>query len=120
MPLIYKVVQSDLFLVESKDEASQMPISNNMTALAFGYCNAYVKSNLEDDELVTFQEKPINVWSLGNYQYVVNAEYSITKADQTTTSKYACKISYKNGDQLEGAEDIKNWTVDGLSEPNQK
>ena len=118
MPLIYKVVQSDLFLVESKDEASQMPISNTMTDLAFAHCNAHIKSNLKNDALATFSEKPLNVWSLGNYQYVVNAEYTITEADKSTTSKYACRITYNNSDEIEGAAEFKNWTIDGLSEPN--
>jgi hypothetical protein len=120
MPLINKVVQSDLFLVESKDEGSQMAISNTMTDTAFMHCNTHIKSQVKNDALISFPQKPINVWSIGNYQYVVNAEYSTTKEDQTTINKYACRITYKYGDSTEGAADFNNWEVIGLSEPNQK
>lgn len=117
MPLVNKVVQSDLFLVESKDEASQMPISNTMTAIAFEHCNSQIKSKIKSDVLVSFSQNPINVWSIGNYQYIVNAEYSTTEGDQTTKNKYACRITYKNGDAIEGANDLNNWEIEGLSEP---
>lgn len=120
MPLVNKVIQSDLFLVESKDEASQMPISNEMTDFAFKHCNAYIKSDLKNDDVINFSQKPINAWTLGNYQYVVNAEYSITGDSQTTTNKYACRITYKNGDATEGAADFNNWAIDGISGLNQQ
>lgn len=116
MPLVNKVIQSDLFLVESKDEASQLPISNEMTSFAFTHCNNHIKANLDQNTVISFPEKPINAWSLGNYQYVINAEYSTTKDNQATTSKYACRITYKNGDSIEGASDINNWSIDGISE----
>jgi len=116
MPLVNKVIQSDLFLVESKDEASQLPISNEMTDFAFNHCNTAIKSNLKNNELASFSQKPLNVWSLGNYQYVVNAEFNTTKENQTTTIKYACRITYKNGDAIEGAASFDNWAIDGISE----
>jgi len=116
MPLVNKVIQSDLFLVESKDEASQLPISNEMTSFAFTHCNNHIKANLDQNTVISFPEKPINAWSLGNYQYVINAEYSTTKDNQAATSKYACRITYKNGDSIEDASDINNWSIDGISE----
>ncbi len=116
MPLVYEVIKSDLFLVDSNDKASQLPISTHLTELAFNNCNQYIKSKLASNITVTFPGKPINAWSLGNYQYVINAEIT-TSSDptKTNTHKYACRITYKNGDDQEGVEDLKNWTVDGLS-----
>jgi hypothetical protein len=116
MPLIYDVIKSDLFLVDSNDKASQLPISTHLTEIAFTHCNKYIKSKLKPEVSVTFPDKPINAWSLGNYQYVINAEVTISTApSKTSTQKYACRIAYKNGDNQEGVSDFDNWTVDGVS-----
>jgi len=116
MPFIYKVVASDLFLVDSKDQASQLPISTPLSGIAFIHCNNYIKSELGSDASVTFPEKPLNAWTLGNYQYLINAEVTITSDSVgTSTKKYACRITYNNGDNEEGALDYENWSIIGLS-----
>lgn len=116
MPFVYKVVQSDLFLIDSKDQGGQDPISTPLTGLAFMHCNSYIKSKLGPDVSISFPEKPLNAWSLGNYQYVINAEIDITSATASTiTKKYACRINYKNGDNEEGSLDFANWSIEGLS-----
>jgi hypothetical protein len=114
LPLVYGVAKSDIFLIESKDQGGQMPLSNSMTDLAFTHCNNYIKSELGPDTSISFQVKPINSWSLGNYEYVVNAEATITNTSNTNTKKYACRIAYDNGDNLDGALDFANWSVSGV------
>jgi hypothetical protein len=114
LPLVYDVAKSDAFLIDSKDQGSQLPLSNSMTDLAFMHCNNYIKSELGPDFSVTFPEKPLNSWSLGNYEYVVNAELILTNASNTATKKYACRIAYQNGDNLDGALDFANWSVEGI------
>lgn len=116
MPFIYKVAASDLFLVDSKDQASQLPISTPLSDIAFMHCNNYIKSELGPDVTITFPEKPLNAWTLGNYQYLINAEVTITSdTAKTSTKKYACRITYNNGDNEEGALDFENWSIIGLS-----
>jgi len=116
MPFVYKVIQSDLFLVDSKDQGGQTPISTPLTGLAFTHCNNYIKSKLGPDVSITPHERPINAWSLGNYQFIVNAEIDITKTTTgTVTRKYACRINYKNGDNNEEVLDFANWSIEGLS-----
>ena len=116
MPFVYKVIQSDLFLVDSKDQGGQSPISTPLTGLAFMHCNNYIKSRLGPNVSINFSEKPINAWSLGNYQYVINAEIDVTSATASTlTKKYVCRINYKNGDNSEGSLDFANWSIEGLS-----
>ncbi|MCX7091964.1 MAG: hypothetical protein NTY50_00720 [Methylobacter sp.] len=116
MPFVYKVVQSDLFLVDSKDPGGQSPISTPLTGLAFLHCNNYIKSKLGPDVSINFHEQPLNAWSLGNYQYIVNAEIDITSATESPiTKKYVCRITYKNGDNDEGSLDFENWSIEGLS-----
>ena len=116
MPFIYKVVSSDLFLVNSQDQASQLPISTPLSDIAFMHCNNYIKSELGPDVSVSFPEKPLNAWTLGNYQYLVNAEVTITSdTASASTKKYACRITFNNGDNQEGALDFENWSIIGLS-----
>lgn len=114
LPLVYGVAKSDAFLVQSNDQGSQIPISNAMTNLAFMHCNTYIKSELGSDASVTFSEKPLNVWSLGNYEYVVNAELNMTNSANSATKKYACRIAYENGDNLDGSPDFNNWSIKGI------
>ena len=117
MPLVLKVVQSDLFLVDSKDQGGQSPISTPLSGLAFRHCNSYIKSKLGTEVTTNFPEKPVNAWSLGNYQYVINGEFDIftNSTTNTITKKYVCRINYKNGDNEEGSLDFANWSIEGLS-----
>lgn len=116
MPFVYKVVQSDLFLIDSKDQGGQTSISTPLTGLAFTHCNSYIKSKLDPDISISFSDKPLNAWSLGNYQFVINGEVDITNATaNTVTKKYVCRINYNNGDNEEGALDFSNWSIEGLS-----
>lgn len=109
--------KTDLFLVDSKDQGSMFTQSNEMTQFAFTHCNAHLKADL-DGKSITLQlpEKPLNAWSLGNYEYVVSAEADVTEPEKATRKqKYLCRISYKNGDDTSGAADFNNWSLDGLS-----
>lgn len=115
MPLVYEVIKSDLFLVDSKDKASQIPVSSHLTDIAFKFCNQYIVSKLSPDTSATFSEKPINSWSLGNYQYVINAEANITANKISSSKKYVCRISYKNGDDQSGIENQDNWLINGIA-----
>lgn len=115
MPVVWRVIQSDLFLIKSNDIADMAPISTPLTGLAYAHCNTYIKSKLSPDTSISFPEKPLNAWSIGNYQYVINAEVDITTPANTSTKKYVCRINYKNGDTEEGSVDFANWSIEGLT-----
>lgn len=116
LPFVYKIVSSDLFLVDSKDQGSQTAVSTPLTGLAYIHCNNYIKSKLDTEASASFPEKPLNAWSLGNYQYIINGEVDITTPSaNTSTKKYICRINYKNGENNEGSLDFANWSVDGVS-----
>lgn len=114
LPLVYDVAKSDAFLIDSKDQGSQLPISNSMTEIAFTHCNNYIKEELGSDFSITFQPKALHSWSLGNYEYVINSELTMTSNANTSTKKYACRIAYANGDNLDGALDFSNWSIEGI------
>lgn len=116
MPFVYKVVQSDLFLKDTKDQGSQISTTTPLTELAFTHCNNYIKSKLGANSSINFSEKPLNAWSIGNFQYVINAEIGITSATTgTINKKYVCRINFNNGETNEGALDFANWSIEGLS-----
>lgn len=115
-PILLEIAASDLFLVESKDEANPMPISNDMTALAFTQCNSYINSKLDSDTTISFPSQPTNAWSIGNYEYIINAEVELSSKDApSAVHHYVCRIQYSNGDDLAGASDINNWSIEGLT-----
>jgi hypothetical protein len=117
LPLMYDIAASDLFLVDSKDSADPMPISNDMTAMAFTQCNSYINSKIDpNDTTISFASQPTNAWSLGNYEYIINASADIsTEGEPSATYQYVCRIQYDNGDDLSGASNIENWSVDGVT-----
>jgi len=116
MPFVYKVIQSDFFLVDTEDTGSAAPTTTPFTNLAFSQCNAYIKTKLSTNTTATFPDKPINSWSLGGYQYLINSDFSFTKENAPTqTQKYTCRISYKNGKNQEGSADPENWSIDGIT-----
>lgn len=116
LPVMYDIAASDLFLVESKDSASSMPISNDMTAVAFTQCNNYISSKIDSDSTASFTNQPTNAWSIGNYEYIINAEVDVaTKEAPSTIYHYVCRIQYGMGDDLSGANDANNWSIAGIT-----
>jgi hypothetical protein len=116
VPMMYDIAGSDLFLVESKDSASALPVKNEMTALAFSHCNSFIAKEVGEDKSVLFANQPTNVWSLGNYEYIVNADAEILPKDAPAkTHHYVCRIQYSNGDDMSGVANIENWNLEGIS-----
>lgn len=116
LPFMYQIAASDLFLEDSKDSASPLPISNDMTAMAFSHCNNYIKKDLGEEKSVSFAGQPTNVWSLGNYEYIVNADAEISAKDTPGVMRhYVCRIQYSNGDDTAEASNPDNWNVIGIS-----
>lgn len=116
LPLMYDIAASDLFLVESKDNADPMPITNDMTAIAFSQCNNYISSQIDPDSAASFAAQPTNAWSIGNYEYIINAPVDLaTKDAPSTTYQYVCRIQYANSDDLSGANDKDNWSIEGFT-----
>lgn len=116
LPFMYDIAASDLFLVESKDDGSPMPVSNDMTGIAFAHCNSYISGKIDSEATASFANQPINAWSIGNYEYIINADVEITPKDAPgAVHHYVCRIQYANGDDTSGASDINNWSVEGIT-----
>jgi len=116
IPYVYDIAASDLFLEDSGDEMNRSSSSNPMTDSAFSQCNTYIANEVLSDFTISFPEKPINVFSLGNFRYVINADIDIQPADAASfTRRYVCRIQHSNDEDATGTADPENWSVDGLS-----
>ena len=115
MPIIYDVIKSDAFLVDSKDKGSDLPVATPLSNIAFMHCNNYIKSKSPADAAISFTEKPLKAWDIGNYQYMISAEINTAGSSGTVTKKYVCRITYNNGDNEEDALKIDNWSIVGVA-----
>lgn len=116
LPFVYKVVGSDLFLVETDDKAYMESVVDEYTDMAFAQCNNYIKKELGDEFSLSFSEKAINAWSIGDHQYVINAEVEMSKANaENAVKRYVCRISYDKKTDQSGLMDSDNWSIYGLS-----
>ena len=112
---MFDIAASDLFLVDSKDEASSTPINNDLTMLAFMHCNSYINSKIGPENTASFASKPSLVFGEGNYSYIIKSEVSLTLNNTPpTVFHYACKIQYDKGDDLSGVDNIDNWSIEGI------
>jgi len=114
MPYIYDVIKSDVFLVESKDKGSDLPVATPLSNIAFMHCNNYIKSKSAADANISFSEKPLKAWDIGNYQYLINAEINFA-SKSPSAAKYTCRITYNKGDNEEEALNIDNWSIIGVA-----
>lgn len=117
MPAVHDVAASGLFLKGSKSEPNRMSSDTIMIDNAFNQCNTHISTNILPDTSISFTKKPIGAFSLGNYEFVINAEAEITPPNEPTyTKKYVCKIQYLSEDNASDMANSDNWSVSGLSE----
>ena len=87
-----------------------------MTAIAFSHCNTSIRNEIGEENSLNFADQPTHAWSLGNYEYIVNADVEITPKDAPgATHHYVCRIQYDKGDDLSGTANIDNWNLIGLN-----
>jgi len=116
MPFVKDIATSDLFLEDSGDELNRTSTQNLMTESAFNQCNAHIATEVLPDTALIFPLHPINAFSLGNFQYVINADIEISPLNAATfTRRYVCRIKYLNGSDNTGVSNADNWSVDATS-----
>ncbi|MFI3135149.1 MAG: hypothetical protein QX197_00050 [Methylococcaceae bacterium] len=116
IPLAYKAAQSDLFLIKNDDQGSLEATTNEHTDIAFKQCNAYIREELDQKLNVTFSDAPINSWGLGNYEYLINADVSISDGtNPPKTQRYACRIQYDKGSDASDLANKDSWSILGIS-----
>lgn len=116
IPLAYKAAESDLFLIKNDDPGSMEAATNSYTEMAFKQCNDYIKDELDDKLNISFGDAPVNSWGLGNYEYLINADVSISEnSNPPKTQRYACRIQYDKGNDTSDLSNKDNWSILGVS-----
>lgn len=117
MPFAEDIAASDLFLFDSGDDASRYSTETSMTNVAFDQCNMYIATELLPEKQLTFAEKPISSFKLGNYQYLINSEIEALPSTDDTgfIKKYSCQIRYTEEDDATDLNNPENWSVSGIS-----
>lgn len=116
MPLIYDIVATDIFMEDNGDDPNRVSATTAMTDNAFQQCNKYIATEMYSDYTFTPSEQPLNSFGLGNFEYLINATIDVQPADGASyTRTYACRIKYDNKDDLEGVNDLDNWSISGIS-----
>ena len=116
MPLVYKAAQSGLFLKDTDDQGSRESVSNAMTDAAFNQCNGYIKDELGDKFTLSFSNAPVNAWGLGNYEYLINADISISDNNTPAkTERYVCRIQLDKSGENTDTSNKENWSIIGVT-----
>lgn len=116
VPLAYQAAQSSLFMKDTEDEGSREATTNEHTDSAFNQCNEFIKDKLGSTKTIGFSPKPINAWGLGDYEYLINADATISdNSNPATTERYACRIHYDKGNDSTGLSNKDNWSILGVS-----
>lgn len=116
VPLAFKVAQSGLFMKDTDDPGSREATTNIHTEAAFNQCNEYIKGKLDSNLTITFSPTPINSWGLGDYEYLINADATITdNANPPKTERYACRIHYDKGNDPTDLSNKESWSILGVS-----
>ncbi|MCK5121273.1 MAG: hypothetical protein KAQ91_04785 [Methylococcales bacterium] len=116
MPFVQDIASSDLFLETSGDEMNRVSDQNQMTIEAFRQCNSYISTEVLPSTSLTFPEHSINAFSLGNYQYVINADLEISPDNAAAfTRRYVCRIKYLNGSDNSEVSVADNWSIEATS-----
>jgi len=120
MPYVYDFVSSDAMLVDSDDLGDQQAISDdsNLTRAAHAHCNTLIQEKYGSDYTISMPQHALNIWDIGNYDYVVNGEANVSDDGASIAQKYVCRIKFDDGDP----NDIDNWSlydISGLDDINE-
>ena len=112
LPFVQDIASSNLFMEDTGDEENRTSTLNGMTEAAFSQCNEYIATEILPETTLTFPLNPLNAFSLGAFQYVINADVEIIPANAASfTRRYVCRIKYLNGSDQLGVAQSENWSV---------
>ena len=113
MPYVYDFVSSDAMLVDSDDLGDQQALENdsNLTRAAHAHCNILIQEKYGSNYTFSMPQQALNIWDLGDHDYVVNGEAQVSDDDVSIAQKYVCRIKFDDGDP----NDIDNWSLYDIS-----
>jgi len=112
MPQVYDFVSSDAMLVDSDDLGDQRALDDtDLTRSAHAHCNTLIHEKYGSDYTLSMPLQALNIWDLGDYDYVVNGEANVSDGGASIAQKYVCRIKFDEGD----TNDIDNWSLYDIS-----
>lgn len=111
VPLVMKVVESDLFFAPDEEQEELGKISNQRTDFALLQCKAAMKEENQVPETSQFDDSAYEAWALGGKTYVIRSQVSVpVEGKGMMGRKYACKIQFAGGE----VGDTGNWSILGI------
>jgi hypothetical protein len=112
IPLVMKVVESELFFEKNEEQEEIGKISNERADFALTHCKTAIKQDRDLPETAQFDDQNFEAWALGGRIYLVRSSIQVPSDDnaRTDNKKYACKIKWKGEDLSK----YENWSVMGL------
>jgi hypothetical protein len=113
VPLVMKVVKSDLFFEPEKEEEQLGRIEKKTQRIGFALaqCKDAVKEEGELPDSVEFSDDKFEAWALGNRHYIIRSSVRVIDPEKGQTEKlFACKIRMTGDDET----DPKSWSILGV------
>jgi len=114
MPLVMKVVGSELFFekpVEENEPLGKLDAKTERTDFALANCREAVKDDGDLPDNAEFIDKDYEAWALGNRQYLIRASVRMADKEKGQFDKlYACTIRVVGEDQSKP----ESWKLLGL------
>jgi hypothetical protein len=112
VPLVMKIVKSDLFFEPEKQEEEQLgKVKNERTSFALMHCKDAVKEEGQLPDNAEFVDNKYEAWALGNRHYIIRSSVRVIDPAQGQLEKlYACKIRMTGDNEA----DPQSWSVLGV------
>jgi antitoxin component YwqK of YwqJK toxin-antitoxin module len=85
--------------------------NSDLTSYAHVHCNTLIQEKYGSDHTISMPHKPLNVWDIGDDDYVVNGEVNVSDNGASIDQKYVCRIKFDDGDPNV----IYNWSLYDIS-----
>ena len=85
--------------------------NSDLTSYAHIHCNTFIQEKYGSDHTISMPQKPLNVWDIGDDDYVVNGETNVSDNGASIAQRYVCRIKFDDGDP----NNIYNWSLLDIS-----
>jgi len=85
--------------------------NSGLTHYAHVHCNTLIQEKYGSDHAISMPQKPLNVWEIGDDDYVVNGEVNVSDNGASIANKYVCRIKFDDG----APSNIDNWSLYDIS-----
>lgn len=114
MPLVLKVVESDVFFekpIEENEPLGKMSEKTSRTSFALTHCQAEIRKSGTVPDNTEYLSDQFEAWALGNRQYLIRSKLRFADPEKGQQEKpFACTIRMTGEDESKP----ESWTLLGL------